>query len=85
MDPKSIVAMVTWSKAKNTHTHEMEASPVITSVFFFILTSALLLSALKTQRIPYTPATIKRTVENTATTLGSHDSFSIGHGIVQVT
>ena len=49
------------------------------------MTSALLLSALKTQRIPYTPATIKRTVENTATTLGSHDSFSIGHGIVQVT
>ena len=64
----------------------MEASPVITTLLFFILTSALLLSALKTQRIPYTPATtIKRTVENTATTLGSHDSFSIGHGIVQVT
>ena len=45
---------------------------------------ALLLSALKTQSIPYTPATIKRTVENTATPLESHDSFSIGHGIVQI-
>ena len=45
---------------------------------------ALLLSALKSQAIPYTPASIKRTLENTATPLGAHDTFSVGHGVIQV-
>lgn len=45
---------------------------------------ALLLSALKAQGLQYTPALIKRTIENTAIPLGSHDAFSIGHGVIQV-
>ena len=45
---------------------------------------ALMLSALKSQDIPYTPASVKRILENTATPLGSHDPFSIGHGVIQV-
>ena len=43
-----------------------------------------LLSALKSQAIPYTPASIKQTLENTATPLGAHDTFSVGHGVIQV-
>jgi hypothetical protein len=49
-----------------------------------LIFSALLLSALKSQGIPYTPALVKRTLENTAAPLGTHDAFSIGHGVVQV-
>ena len=45
---------------------------------------ALLLSALKSNGIPYTPALIKKIIENTAAPLGSHDQFSVGHGVLQV-
>lgn len=46
--------------------------------------TALMLSALKAEGVPYSPASVKRTVENTATPLGTHDKFSIGHGVIQV-
>lgn len=46
--------------------------------------SALLLSALKSNKIPYSPALIKKIIENTATPLGKHDPFSVGHGVIQV-
>ena len=46
--------------------------------------SALLLSALKSTKVPYNPAFIKKIIENTATPLGKHDPFSIGHGVIQV-
>ena len=59
-----------------------ERSPLI--LIFLISSVALLLSALKSQGIPYTPASIKRTLENTATPLGAHDTFSVGHGVIQV-
>ncbi|XP_019851608.1 PREDICTED: tripeptidyl-peptidase 2 [Amphimedon queenslandica] len=45
---------------------------------------ALLLSAIKYRGYDYTPALIKRVIEKTATPLGSHDPFSIGHGVIQV-
>ena len=53
-------------------------------LIFLIPSLALLLSALKSQGIPYTPASIKRTLENTATPLGAHDTFSVGRGVIQV-
>ena len=46
--------------------------------------TALLLSALKSNGVPYNPAFIKKIIENTAVPLGHHDPFSIGHGIIQV-
>ena len=48
------------------------------------LPPALLLSAIKYRGYDYTPALIKRVIEKTATPLGSHDPFSIGHGVIQV-
>jgi tripeptidyl-peptidase-2 len=45
---------------------------------------ALLLSALKSNKVPYNPAFIKKIIENTAVPLGHHDPFSIGRGIIQV-
>ena len=46
--------------------------------------SALILSALKSDKIPYSPALMKKVIENTATPLGKHDPFSVGHGVIQV-
>ena len=46
--------------------------------------TALMLSALKAEKISYSPASIKRELENTAIPLGKHDKFSIGHGVIQV-
>jgi hypothetical protein len=46
--------------------------------------AALMMSSLKAQDVAYSPASIKRTVGNTATPLGSHDAFSVGHGVIQV-
>ena len=46
--------------------------------------SALFLSALKSQGVPYSPAGIKRAIEGSATPLGSHLPFSIGRGVIQV-
>ena len=46
--------------------------------------AALMLSALKAEGVPYSPASVKRTLENTATALGKHDKFSIGQGVIQV-
>ena len=46
--------------------------------------AALLLCALRSKGFPYSPAFIKKIVENTAAPLGKHDPFSIGHGIIQV-
>lgn len=43
-----------------------------------------MLSALKAEGISYSPASIKRTLENSAAPLGSHDKFSIGQGVIQV-
>ena len=52
--------------------------------YFQFFSLALLISALKAGDISYTPAVVKRTIENTAATFGSHDPLSIGHGIIQV-
>ena len=46
--------------------------------------AALMLSALKAEGVPYSPAAVKRILENTATPLGRHDKFSIGQGVIQV-
>jgi hypothetical protein len=46
--------------------------------------AALMLSALKAEGVPYSPASVKRTLENTAAALGKHDKFSIGQGVIQV-
>ena len=46
--------------------------------------AALLLSALKAEGVAYSPASVKRALENTAAPLGQHDKFSIGQGVVQV-
>ena len=45
---------------------------------------ALMISALKAQGVPYSPAAIKQSLSNTAVPLGSHDPFSVGHGVIQV-
>lgn len=45
---------------------------------------ALMISGLKSQSVVYSPASIKRVLENTAIPLGSHDSFSVGQGVIQV-
>lgn len=46
--------------------------------------AALMMSAFKAQGVTHSPASIKRTLSNTATPLGSHDAFSVGHGVIQV-
>ena len=46
--------------------------------------AALMLSAFKAQHVAYSPASIKRTLCNSALPLGTHDSFSVGQGIIQV-
>ena len=55
-----------------------------TCTCFYSLLLALLLSAIKFRGQQYTPALVKRVIEKTATPLGSHDPFSIGHGVIQV-
>ena len=51
---------------------------------YVILDLALMMSGFKSEGTAYSPAAIKRTVIDTATPLGSHDSFSVGHGVIQV-
>ena len=53
-------------------------------LFGYICNTALMLSALKAEGVSYSPASIKRVLENTAAPLSSHDKFSIGHGVLQV-
>ena len=53
-------------------------------LYVSLLITALFLSALKSQGIPYIPASIKRAIEGTAASLGQHPPFSIGHGVIQV-
>ena len=43
-----------------------------------------MLSALKAAGVAYSPASIKRALENSAAPLGNHDKFSIGQGVIQV-
>ena len=45
---------------------------------------ALLLSAAKIQRLPYTPAHVRRALENTARPLQGSTVFSQGRGLIQV-
>jgi len=45
---------------------------------------ALLLSALKAQNIPYSPYSIRRSLENTALKVPNYDPFTHGHGLIQV-
>ncbi|CAF1324405.1 unnamed protein product [Didymodactylos carnosus] len=45
---------------------------------------ALLLSALKAENIPYTPALIRRALMNTACKPNDSDEFSIGAGLLQI-
>ena len=52
--------------------------------YMYYCFSALFLSALKSQGIPYSPAGIKRAIEGSATPLGSHLPFSVGRGVIQV-
>ena len=54
-------------------------------IFLIVSVTALMLSALKAEGVAYSPASVKRTLENTAAPLGQHDKFSIGQGVIQVT
>ncbi len=46
--------------------------------------TALLLSALKAEKIPYTPHRIRRALENTAVPLPNVDIFGQGRGLIQI-
>ncbi|XP_076435935.1 tripeptidyl-peptidase 2-like isoform X2 [Babylonia areolata] len=45
---------------------------------------ALVLSGLKAQNVPFTPFSLRRALENTATGSDNLDKFALGHGILQV-
>ncbi|KAL8612352.1 hypothetical protein ACOMHN_020171 [Nucella lapillus] len=45
---------------------------------------ALVLSGLKAQKVPYTPYSVRRGLENTASASENMDKFALGHGILQV-
>ncbi len=50
----------------------------------FLCVLALFLSGLLNEGITYVPAGIKRAIEGTASSLGTHPQFSIGRGVIQV-
>jgi tripeptidyl-peptidase II len=45
---------------------------------------ALLLSALKSEKVVYSPHSIRRAIENTAVKVDGIEPFAIGHGLLQV-
>jgi tripeptidyl-peptidase-2 len=45
---------------------------------------ALLLSGLKAQNIPFSPFSIRRSLENTALKTANYDPLTHGHGLIQV-
>lgn len=45
---------------------------------------ALLLSGLKAKKVPYSPYSVKRSIQNTAVKVSTYDVFSMGHGLIQV-
>ncbi len=45
---------------------------------------ALLLSGLKAQKIPFSPFSIRRSLENTALKIANYDPLTHGHGLIQV-
>ena len=45
---------------------------------------ALIVSALKDARLPYTPASLRRAVENSAAPVAGADVFGLGRGLVSV-
>lgn len=45
---------------------------------------ALLVSALKAEKRAYTPASVRRAIENTARPVASIEKFALGHGLLQV-
>jgi tripeptidyl-peptidase-2 len=45
---------------------------------------ALLLSGLKAQNIPFSPYSIRRSLENTALKIANYDPLTHGHGLIQV-
>ena len=56
----------------------------VITLFCMSIVLALMLSALKAEGVSYSPASIKRVLENSAAPLGNHDKFSIGQGVIQV-
>ena len=56
----------------------------VITLFCMSIVLALMLSALKAEGVCYSPASIKRVLENSAAPLGNHDKFSIGQGVIQV-
>ena len=48
------------------------------------LVAALVLSGLKGQKVPYTPFSVRRGLENSALVNDNMDRFALGHGILQV-
>ena len=49
-----------------------------------VVLTALVLSGLKAQRVPYTSHSVRRGLENTASPADNMDKFALGHGILQV-
>lgn len=50
----------------------------------YLVVSALLLSGLKAQAVPYSPFSVKRALENSALFVESMDPFAQGYGLLQV-
>ena len=46
--------------------------------------SALVMSGLKAQKVPYTPFSLRRGLENSALVIESMDRFAMGQGVLQV-
>ena len=46
--------------------------------------TALILSALKAENIPYCPYSVRRALENTATQVPNIEKFALGQGLLQV-
>lgn len=45
---------------------------------------SVLVSGLKAKKLPYSPYSVRRSLENTALKIPNWDPFTYGHGLIQV-